>query len=94
MAYTIAAETRTITGRKTAELKQNKLTPAVVYGEGVKENLLLQLKQQELERIYDEAGESQVIELSVPEKKDPFNVLVKEMQGLCLDVRPQYEEEE
>lgn len=78
MAYTLTAEPRTTTGRQLENLRAEKLVPGILYGEGVKENQNLQVSLKDFRNVYQEAGESQVIELT--SGSDTFNVLVKEVQ--------------
>ncbi len=78
MAYTLSAEPRTTTGRQLDALRAEKKVPGNLYGEGLKENQSVQFDLQEFRHVYNDAGESQVIELTADGQT--FNVLVKEVQ--------------
>lgn len=78
MAYTLKAEPREVTGRRLDQLRENKKIPAVLYGMG-KDSQNIQVLSQDFEKLYSQAGENQVVELTIADKK-PVNVLVKEVQ--------------
>ncbi len=78
MAYTLSAEPRTVTGRQLDTLRVEKKVPGNLYGEGLKENQSVQFNLQDFRHVYNEAGESQVIELTTD--AHTYNVLVKEVQ--------------
>jgi len=67
----IKAELRTILGKKVKHLRKEGLTPASVYGHNF-EPKSIQFKTIELERLFDEAGESGLIELLVESEKLPI----------------------
>jgi len=50
---------------------------AVVYGPEVKENKLISLPRVEFEKLYDAAGESSIINLSIEGETKPREVLIK-----------------
>lgn len=78
MAYTLKAESREIVGNHLERLRENKKIPAVLYGMG-KDSQNIQVPAQDFEKLYSDAGENQVVELTIADKK-PVNVLVKEVQ--------------
>lgn len=79
MSYSLTAQTRTITGRKVKVLRDQKLVPAVLYGFGV-EQQFLQIPEQAFRKIYMDAGENQVVDLTVEGSKKPVSVLIREIQ--------------
>jgi len=79
-------KSREITGRKVNSLRAEGLIPGVVYGHGVK-NQNIVIGERELETIYDEAGESSLIDLVVDGAK-PIKVMIKEIQREPIHERP------
>lgn len=79
MSYSLSAQARTITGRKVKSLRDQKLVPAVLYGFGV-EQQFLQIPEQTFRKTYLEAGENQVVDLTVEGSKKPVSVLIREIQ--------------
>ncbi|MFH1047424.1 MAG: 50S ribosomal protein L25, partial [Patescibacteria group bacterium] len=61
------AAAREATGNQVGALRREGLIPAVVYGPGI-ENYNVSLEQREVEKVYDKAGESTLIDLAVGEK--------------------------
>ncbi len=68
--HQIKADKRTVLGRKVKNLRKDGLMPATVYGHKF-ESLSIQFKTVELEKIYNEAGESGLVELLIGEEKLP-----------------------
>lgn len=64
----ITAEKRTVFGKATADLRQQGLIPAELYGRGV-ENIHLALPQSAFGKLFREAGSSTVIALTVDGQK-------------------------
>ena len=65
------ADIRTVLGRKVKHLRKEGLIPASVYGHKI-EPLSVQFKALELEKLFDEVGESGLVELLVGEEKLPI----------------------
>ena len=61
------------------ELRADRKIPAVYYGKGQK-NLHLELDYQTFRKLFAQAGESTIIDLQVEGEKEPFKVLVQEVQ--------------
>ena len=78
MAYTLTAEKREISGKKVKSLIEKRQVPAVIYGNGI-ENTNIQVDGREFEKVYSEAGENQVVELSIAGDKS-VDVLIKAIQ--------------
>lgn len=78
-------ETITIKAKKREKREQNnqkeKLVAAILYGKN-KENQMLWLDQKSFEKVYDEAGESSIIDLIVTNGKEqkPQKVLIYDLQ--------------
>ncbi len=77
MALTIAAETRTIEGRATDQLRAEGKVPGIVYGFEI-DPVNIEVDRNELDRLYNEAGESSIIDLKVG--NDTYNVLIQDLQ--------------
>jgi len=74
----LSLKSREITGRKVNSLRAEGMVPGIVYGHGVK-NRNVVIGERELEKIYDKAGESSLIDLSIDEAK-PVKVMIKVIQ--------------
>lgn len=66
----IKAELRTVLGRKVKKLRKEGLLPATVYGRNF-EPISVQFKALELERLFNEVGESGLVELLIDTQKVP-----------------------
>lgn len=79
MAQTVklTAEKRTITGRKVKGLREQGIVPANIFG-NKRDSVSIQLPDAEFSRVYAEAGETSVIDLTVDGKTHP--VLVSNIQ--------------
>jgi len=73
--FKLAAKTRTLKEEKAAELRRTGYVPAVIYGSGT-ENLSLKIKQSELAKVYEQAGETNLIDLEIEGHK-PSKVIIK-----------------
>ena len=75
--HTIKAEKRKILGQKVKTLRKEGILPANIYGKKVK-SLAIQLPISEFEKVYKEAGETGIVEISVDKDKKP--VLISNIQ--------------
>jgi len=75
----LKAEKRTVLGRKIKKIRREGLLPANVYGKKVA-SLSLQLDAKEFAKIYQEAGETGMIDLSVSGEKEVRPVLIHNIQ--------------
>lgn len=81
------------TGRKNKEIREQGFIPAILYGQKVK-NLLLMVKAKDFEKIFKEAGESTLVKLKIKgdeekNKKDgqeKTNLAKKERVVLIYDI--------
>ncbi len=69
---------RTVTGKKVSVLRQTGKIPAILYGHGVKP-VKLEVDYSQFEKIYKQAGDSTLIDLTVDDKS-PVKVLVQDYQ--------------
>ncbi|MBI4999238.1 hypothetical protein HZB97_00520 [Candidatus Gottesmanbacteria bacterium] len=76
--HKLKAEKRKITGRKVKKLRQQGILPANMYGKGIK-SLAVQLPVKDFLKVYEAAGETGIIELSLGQAK-PDPVLVHNLQ--------------
>lgn len=76
-SHQIKAEVRTILGRKVKQLRRQGIIPATVYGHGV-ESISIQMNEKEIDRVFEEAGESSLVNLEIDGKTLP--VLFKNPQ--------------
>lgn len=74
----LSIKSREVIGRKVNSLRAEGMVPGIVYGHGVK-NRNVVIGERELEKIYDEAGESSLIDLTIDEAK-PVKVMIKVIQ--------------
>ncbi len=65
--------------REKKESRKEEKIPAVIYGKKV-ENKALWVNVKELNRIYQEAGESTLVNLEIEGDKEPHNVLIHDIQ--------------
>jgi len=80
MPYSLKVKKREINGKKVKHLKDNFLIPGVVYGPERKENLLIEVQDQSLNKLYKQAGESSLIDLTVQGNDKPIEVVIKDIQ--------------
>jgi len=77
MALSITAESRSIRGRATDQLRANGKVPGIVYGFEI-EPVNIELDRNELERLYENAGESSLVDLKVG--NEIYSVLIQDLQ--------------
>ena len=68
--HQIKADVRTVLGRKVKHLRKEGLMPSTVYGNKF-ETMSVQFKTNELEKLFDQVGESGLVEILVGEEKLP-----------------------
>lgn len=74
---TLTAEERTITGRKVKALRRDGVIPGNIFGKDVK-SYAVSVPSDAFRKVYEEAGETGIIELSVGKKTNP--VLIANVQ--------------
>lgn len=77
MTIKLKAKLREITGKKVFQLRHEDLVPAVLYGHGI-ENKNLTLEYNQLEKVYNEAGESTIVDLEI-EGGETVKILITEV---------------
>jgi len=65
------------TGRALDGLRRQGVLPGVLYGEGIGNNLILEVGEKEFARVFKQAGESSLVELDVDGKK--YQVLIHQI---------------
>lgn len=71
----LSVEKRTLTGRKVKRLRRENNIPANIFGKKVK-SLAVQVKNSDIVKVYQEAGETSLIDLSVDQDKQVRPVLI------------------
>lgn len=74
----LSAQKREVLGKKVKSLRKESKVPAVLYGHG-QENINLILDQIAAEKVYKQAGESTLIDLTIDNQK-PVKVLIQSAQ--------------
>lgn len=75
----LKAEKRTLLGRKVKSLRKKDIIPANIYGKKIK-SLAIQISLNDFKKIYEEAGETNLINLKVDEDDKVKPVLVSNLQ--------------
>ncbi len=73
----LSAQKRTVLGRKVKQLRKDGIIPAHVFGHKVK-TVHVQVKAGEFHKVFEKAGETGIISLSVDSEKRP--VLIRNLQ--------------
>lgn len=73
----LIAQERKVFGRKVGKLRREGILPANIYGKKIK-SLAVQIKADEFQKVFSEAGETGLVELKLGEKVHP--VLVHNVQ--------------
>ena len=77
-SVSLDAQQRDIIGKKVKTIRAQGVTPAVLYGHGI-ENVLLSIPTKILEKVYKQAGESTLLDLTV-DGKDQRKVIIQDVQ--------------
>ena len=77
--FSLNVKIRDEKGRNTNKLREQGIVPAVVYGPGEK-NLSLEVNEKDFMKVFKEAGESSLIELTIEGQKEKKPVLIHEIQ--------------
>ncbi len=73
----LKAEKRKLTGRKVKALRKTGILPANVYGKKIKSEGV-QVNAKEFKKVFEEAGETGIVELTLGDEKKP--VLIHDLQ--------------
>ncbi len=77
--FSIVAEPRELTGKRSKQLRRRNLIPAVLYGQKLEPHTL-QVRRRDFERTYLRAGTSALIDLSIGDGGTPHKVFIHEVQ--------------
>ena len=77
-SISLDANRRDILGKKVKTIRAQGITPGVLYGHGI-ENVLLSISTKTLEKVYKQAGESTLLDLTV-DGKDQRKVIIQDVQ--------------
>ncbi len=83
----LAAQPRTLVGRKVRQLREQGLLPVVVYGKKQAVAESLQIEARSFDRVLHEAGFSQLVKIDVEGGKT-HNVLIRDIQRHPVSHRP------
>jgi len=83
----LTTELRKIFGRKVKNLRQQGLLPATVYGKELKSRSLI-IEQKKFNPVYDQVGETGLIDLAVKGEKKIRTVLVHNLQSHPITNQP------
>jgi len=75
----LTVEPRTITGRKVKSLRRQNIIPANIFGPGTK-SIATQVDHALFDKLYTEAGETSVVELSLAGSNQTTPVLIHQVQ--------------
>ncbi|MDP1538566.1 MAG: 50S ribosomal protein L25, partial [bacterium] len=81
----LKAKIRKELGKKVKFLREKGIIPAILYGPKI-DNLSLEVDLKEFEKVYQEAGESSLIQISVGQKK--FLVLIHAVEIDAISQKP------
>lgn len=86
--HSLSAQPRKLVGRKVKNLRRQGLVPATVYGKKVK-SASVSVKHEDFAKVYKEAGESGLVELSLEKEVKPVlihNVQLDPVKGTPIHV--------
>jgi large subunit ribosomal protein L25 len=75
----LQAQKRTIIGSKVKNLRKEGLIPANVYGKKTK-SISVTLKKDEFKKVFNQAGETGVVQLSIADEKEQRPILIQNIQ--------------
>ncbi len=87
----LAATTRTVTGKKVRRLRREGITPGVVYGTVVETPVSVSLDTHDLERLYHNYGASTLVDINVDETDD-YTVYIRNLQTNPVTRQPLHAE--
>ncbi len=86
--YSLKTSSRIVVGRKTKKIRREGSLPATIYGKKVK-SVSVQVKTDEFEKVYKQAGETGLVELALDKETRPVlihNVQLDPVSGTPLHV--------
>ena len=88
-AITLKAENRVVTGRHVRKLRREGIVPANIFGKKIK-SANIQLDTKEFLKVYDQAGETTLINISIPGAAEKpvlvSNIQVHPVTGVIVHV--------
>jgi len=78
--HTLAAESRSIVGRKVKQMRKQDILPANIFGSKVT-SISIQLSSPEFLKLYKEVGDTGLIELTIKGEKANRPVLVHKLHA-------------
>lgn len=75
----LKAKIRKDFGRKTRSSKKSEKIPAIIYGSGIK-NIPIEVNYEEFKKVFDQTGESSLVNLEIEDEKKGRPVLIHEIQ--------------
>jgi len=81
----LKAKIRKELGKKVKKIREKGIIPAILYGPKI-ENIPLEVELKEFEKVYQETGESSLIQISVGQKK--FLVLIHAIEIDAISQKP------
>lgn len=76
---TLKAKKRKSIGKRIKSLRRKNILPAVIYGPKIK-SVPLELDYKIFEKVYDEAGESSLLNLRIEGEKNEYTVLIHDVK--------------
>jgi len=78
--FNFPTEKRLEMGKKVKQLQADGMCPGVIYGPELTENLYIKMREADVRKLYSDAGESSIINLTIDGNKEPLEVLVKDIE--------------
>lgn len=75
----LKAEKRKLTGRKVSSLRRQEILPANVYGKNI-DSQAIKLPLVDFQKLYQQIGQTTVLNLNIKGEKDPRPVLISQVQ--------------
>lgn len=75
----LTAQKRVMTGKKVKKLRKEGLLPANIFGKKIKSQSL-SLNQKEFEKVFEEAGETGIVNLTIEGEKEAHPVMIQNLQ--------------
>jgi large subunit ribosomal protein L25 len=77
--HTLRAEPRTLLGKQVRKLRKQGIIPGNIYGKSVK-STSVSIPMADFKKVYEETGETGLIEVTIQGAKEPHHVLVHHVQ--------------
>lgn len=77
--HNFTVQKREISGKALTDLRAKGIVPGIVYGSELKTNLNVQMTQLAVDRLFEAAGWSSVVNLEIEGEKKPMEVLIKDV---------------